>query len=139
MVFLDVVYNHFGPEGNYLGRYAPQFFCKANTPWGNAIDYENPQVRRFAVENALYWLRDFRFDGLRLDAVHAITEPGRSILLKELSGAAGRLAAETGRHIHLVLENDANQASLLDPISEPGRASIARNGTTIFIMSFMFC
>ena len=119
MVFLDVVYNHFGPEGNYLGRYAPQFFCKANTPWGNAIDYENPQVRRFAVENALYWLRDFRFDGLRLDAVHAITEPGRSILLKELSEAAGRLASETGRHIHLVLENDANQASLLDPTADP--------------------
>ena len=119
MVFLDVVYNHFGPEGNYLGRYAPQFFCKANTPWGNAIDYENPHVRRFAIENALYWLRDFRFDGLRLDAVHAITEPGWSILLNELSEATGRLASETGRHIHLVLENDANQASLLDPTADP--------------------
>jgi maltooligosyltrehalose trehalohydrolase len=119
MVFLDVVYNHFGPEGNYLGRYAPQFFCKADTPWGNAIDYENPTVRQFAVENALYWLGDFRFDGLRLDAVHAITEPGRSILLRKLSEAAGRLATETGRHIHLVLENDANQASLLNPISDP--------------------
>ena len=57
MVFLDVVYNHFGPEGNYLGRYAPQFFCKADTPWGNAIDYENPHVRRFAVENALLLAR----------------------------------------------------------------------------------
>jgi malto-oligosyltrehalose trehalohydrolase len=121
VVFLDVVYNHFGPEGNYLGRYAPQFFCKADTPWGNAIDYENPQVRRFAIGNALYWLQDFRFDGLRLDAVHAITEPGRSILLKELSEAAGRLASESGRHIHLVLENDANQASLLDPITNPAQ------------------
>ena len=119
MVFLDVVYNHFGPDGNYLGRYAPQFFAPAHTPWGNAIDFEVPEVRRFAVENALYWLRDFRFDGLRLDAVHAIVEPGRSLLLRELSEAVGRLAAETGRHIHLVLENVANQASLLDPLTDP--------------------
>jgi malto-oligosyltrehalose trehalohydrolase len=78
-------------------------------------------VRRFAVENALYWLDDFRFDGLRLDAVHAITEPGRTKLLHELSEAAGALAAATGRHIHLVLENDANQASLLDPAADPPR------------------
>ena len=69
MVFLDVVYNHFGPEGNYLGRYAPGFFTDAQTPWGSAIDYRVPQVRAFAIENALYWLRDYRFDGLRLDAV----------------------------------------------------------------------
>jgi malto-oligosyltrehalose trehalohydrolase len=121
MVFLDVVYNHFGPEGNYLGRTAPSFFSSAQTPWGNAIDYTRPEVRRFAVENAVYWLSDFRFDGLRLDAVHAIVEPGRSLLLRELSEAAGRLAAATGRHIHLVLENDANQASLLDPLTDPPR------------------
>jgi malto-oligosyltrehalose trehalohydrolase len=121
LVFLDVVYNHFGPEGNYLGRYAPQFFSKAHTPWGNAIAYERPEVRRFAVENAVHWLRDYRFDGLRLDAVHAIAEPARSNLLHELSGAAGALAAKTGRHIHLVLENDANQVSLLDPLADPPR------------------
>jgi maltooligosyltrehalose trehalohydrolase len=121
MVFLDVVYNHFGPEGNYLSRYAPQFFSPADTPWGNAIDYEKPEVRRFAVENALYWLSDFRFDGLRLDAVHAIAEPGRSLLLKELSESSGRLASETGRHIHLVLENDANEAKLLNPATNPPR------------------
>jgi maltooligosyltrehalose trehalohydrolase len=121
MVFLDVVYNHFGPEGNYLGRYAPPFFCKADTPWGNAIDYEVAEVRRFAVENAMHWLDRFRFDGLRLDAVHAIAEPGRTMLLTELSEAAGRLASETGRHIHLVLENDANQSSLLDPVTDPPR------------------
>ena len=119
MVFLDVVYNHFGPEGNYLSRYAPQFFTEADTPWGSAIDYENPVVRRFAVENALYWLDEFRFDGLRLDAVHAIIEPGRGILLRELSEAVGALAAQSGRHVHLVLENDANQAELLDPASDP--------------------
>jgi malto-oligosyltrehalose trehalohydrolase len=121
MVFLDVVYNHFGPEGNYLSRYAPQFFTPAQTPWGNAIDYERPEVRRFAVENALYWLSDFRFDGLRLDAVHAIAEPGRTTLLREMSEAVGTLAAQTARHIHLVLENDANQANLLDPVADPPR------------------
>jgi malto-oligosyltrehalose trehalohydrolase len=119
MVFLDVVYNHFGPEGNYLGRIAPQVFTPANTPWGSAIDYERPEVRRFAVENALYWLGEFRFDGLRLDAVHAISEPGRTPLLKDISEAAGALAARTGRHIHLVLENDDNQAALLDPAADP--------------------
>ncbi len=119
MVFLDVVYNHFGPDGNYLGRYAPQFFAKGDTPWGNAIDYLVPEVRRFAVENALTWLSDFRFDGLRLDAVHAITEPGRTALLREMGEAVGTLAAQTARHIHLVLENDANQTSLLDPTTDP--------------------
>jgi malto-oligosyltrehalose trehalohydrolase len=119
MVFLDVVYNHFGPDGNYLGTYAPQFFSDAHTPWGHAINYENPWVRRFAVENALYWLREYRFDGLRLDAVHAIAEPGRTCVLRELSEDAGRLASATGRHIHLVLENDANQAALLDPVADP--------------------
>jgi maltooligosyltrehalose trehalohydrolase len=121
MVFLDVVYNHFGPEGNYLGRYAPAFFTDAQTPWGSAIDYRAPQVRAFAIENALYWLDEYRFDGLRLDAVHAITEAGEIPMLHDLSLAAGQLAAQTGRHIHLVLENDDNRVSLLDPTPEPPR------------------
>src|SRR5437763_910656 len=76
IVLLDVVYNHFGPEGNYLPRYAPQLFAPANTPWGSAIDYRVMQVRSFAIDNALHWLSHYRFDGLRLDAVHAITQPG---------------------------------------------------------------
>src|SRR5713101_7258724 len=121
MVFLDVVYNHFGPEGNYLGRYAPQFFTEAHTPWGSAIDYRVPQVRAFAIENALYWLRDYRFDGLRLDAVNSIVEPGGLSLLSDLSVAVGELAAETRRHIHLVLENDDNSASALDAGQDPPR------------------
>jgi malto-oligosyltrehalose trehalohydrolase len=119
MVFLDVVYNHFGPEGNYLGRYAPAFFTQAHTPWGNAIDYRVPQVRAFAIENALHWLRHYRFDGLRLDAVHAIVEPGEPSILTAISRAVGELAAETGRLIHLVLENDDNVAQLLDPPADP--------------------
>src|SRR5205814_2646286 len=87
MVLLDVVYNHFGPEGNYLGRYAPQFFADAQTPWGSAIDYRMPQVRAFAIENALYWLHEYRFDGLRLDAVNNIVEAGEIPILHDLSVA----------------------------------------------------
>ena len=121
MVFLDVVYNHFGPEGNYLGRYAPGFFTEAQTPWGSAIDYRVPQVRAFAIENALYWLREYRFDGLRLDAVHTIVELGEISMLHDLSIAVGNLAAETRRHIHLVLENDDNRASVLDAEQDPPR------------------
>ena len=121
MVFLDVVYNHFGPEGNYLGRYAPDFFTDAQTPWGSAIDYRVREVRSFAIENALYWLREYRFDGLRLDAVHTIREPGEISMLRDLSAAVGKLAAETGRYSHLVLENDDNAASLLDAEQNPPR------------------
>ncbi len=119
MVFLDVVYNHFGPDGNYLGMYAPTFFSDDQTPWGVAINYMLPEVRAYAVENAVAWLRDYRFDGLRLDAVHAIASHGEIPMLHELSHAVGKLAADTGRLIHLVLENDDNQASLLDPTQEP--------------------
>jgi len=119
MVFLDVVYNHFGPEGNFLGHYAPAFFSPASTPWGNAIDYRIPQARRFVIDNALSWLGNYRFDGLRLDAVHAIVEAGDPPLLTELSREVGRFAAETSRTIHLMLENDDNRASLLDPRTDP--------------------
>jgi malto-oligosyltrehalose trehalohydrolase len=119
MVFLDVVYNHFGPEGNYLGRIAPAFFSDAHTPWGGAIDYRQQMVRAYAIENALHWLRHYRFDGLRLDAVHAIVTPGEPDILRELSEAAGAFARESGRHIHLVLENDDNRAELLAPNEDP--------------------
>jgi malto-oligosyltrehalose trehalohydrolase len=116
MVFLDVVYNHFGPEGNYLERYASPFFTRRHaTPWGAAIDFEGPRsgpVREFFVENALYWLGEFRFDGLRLDAVHAIHDASRPDVLEELACAArARFGGE--RHVHLVLENDANEARRL--------------------------
>ena len=69
-VVLDVVYNHLGPEGNYLGEFAPYFTNKHNTPWGDALDFSLPQVRRYFVENAAYWVREYHMDGLRLDAVH---------------------------------------------------------------------
>jgi malto-oligosyltrehalose trehalohydrolase len=104
-IFLDVVYNHFGPDGNYLGKYAADMFREdIHTPWGAAIDFRRSEVRQFFTENALYWLMEYRFDGLRLDAVHAICEPG---WLDEMA-AQVRASVEPGRHVHLVLENERN-------------------------------
>lgn len=112
-MWLDVVYNHFGPEGNYLHLYAPQFFNKdVNTPWGAGIDFTRPQVRRFFVENALYWIEEYGFDGLRLDAVHAIHDPSEVHILSELAETVRRRVGP-GRHVHLVLENDGNEAAFL--------------------------
>jgi malto-oligosyltrehalose trehalohydrolase len=110
MIFLDVVYNHFGPDGNYLAAYAPGFFrSDIATPWGAAIDFRRPEVRRFFTENALYWLMEYRFDGLRFDAVHAISEAD---WLDEMA-AAVRATVEPDRHVHLVLEHDGNAAEHL--------------------------
>jgi maltooligosyltrehalose trehalohydrolase len=107
MIFLDVVYNHFGPDGNYLSRYAPQFFHEdRHTPWGPAIDFRRPEVRHFFTDNVLYWLMEYRFDGLRFDAVHAIADQD---WVDEMARAV-RSTIEPGRHVHLVLEhhNDAS-------------------------------
>jgi len=113
MVFLDVVYNHFGPSGNYLNAYAKSFFRPdIHTPWGNAIDFRRPQVRRFYVENALYWLNDFRFDGLRFDAVSKIDDP---TFFLEMA-AEIKTSAAPSRYVHLVLENENNDAHLLSAI-----------------------
>src|SRR5262249_34307849 len=110
VMFLDVVYNHFGPDGNYLAAYAPQFFRNdISTPWGPAIDFRQPEVRRFFIENALYWLMEFRFDGLRFDAVHAISEPD---WLDEMA-AQVRATVERGRHARLGLAHAGNAASPL--------------------------
>src|SRR5262249_10405837 len=110
-----------GPEGNYLGRYAPEFFTASHTRWGAAIDYRVPQGRAFAIENALHWLARYRFDGLRLDAVHAIVQPGEPPLLEDLSRAVGELAAATGRCVRLVVENAPNRASPPAPLADPPR------------------
>ena len=110
MVFLDVVYNHFGPDGNYLPRYAEAFFRQdQETPWGPAIDFRQPMVRRFFIENALMWLAEYRFDGLRLDAVHAISE--RDFLIELAETLHSHIDPQ--RHVHLVLENEHNDAGLL--------------------------
>jgi maltooligosyltrehalose trehalohydrolase len=111
MIFLDVVYNHFGPEGNWLPTYASAFFdAGEQTPWGAAIDFRNPAVRRFFTENALYWLHEFRFDGLRFDAVHAILDQS---WLTEMAVEVGA-SLPPGRHVHLMLENEANTPGLLE-------------------------
>ena len=110
MIFLDVVYNHFGPDGNYLSLYAPQFFREDHqTPWGPAIDFREPNVRAFFTHNVLYWLMEYRFDGLRFDAVHAIEQQD---WVDEMA-ATVRASIEPGRHVHLVLEHH-NDASHLE-------------------------
>lgn len=117
MVFLDVVYNHFGPEGNYLNRYAPQFFSERHhTPWGPAINFDGPDsqtVRDYFIHNALYWLEEYRMDGLRFDAVHAICDDSQPDFLTELAETV-RQTIGPQRHIHLVLENDDNAAHYLN-------------------------
>ena len=112
MVFLDVVYNHFGPDGNYLHAYAREFFTEdMHTPWGAAIDFRRDEVSQFFIENALYWLEEYRFDGLRFDAVHAIHDAWRQQFLSTLAARVRETVRD--RHVHLVLENDANEAHWL--------------------------
>lgn len=117
MVFLDVVYNHFGPSGNYLHSYAQPFFTERHmTPWGAGINFDgrqSPSVRSFFLDNALYWLNEFRFDGLRFDAVHAILDDSQPHFLHELAQTI-RAAMPPGRHVHLILENEHNAADLLE-------------------------
>ena len=114
MVFLDVVYNHFGPDGNYLYCYAKSNFFehKHSTPWGDAINFENRYVRDFYIQNVLYWLEEYRFDGLRFDAVHAIKDNSPVNILEEIADAVKSRIKD--RHVHLVLENDDNIAKPLE-------------------------
>ena len=124
MVFLDVVYNHFGPEGNYLHLYAESFFTNRHrTPWGAAIHFDGPDsraVRDFFVHNALFWLEEYHFDGLRIDAVHAIRDDSQPHILEELAEKVRETLGKE-RQIHLVLENDDNAARFLkrDPLGTP--------------------
>jgi maltooligosyltrehalose trehalohydrolase len=117
-VMLDVVYNHFGPEGNYLHLYAPEFFTdRHHTPWGAAINFDSAgsaTVRDFYIQNTLYWLEEYRFDGLRFDAVHAILDDSKTNILTEIARAA-HSGPGRERPIFLVLENGANQARFLGP------------------------
>jgi maltooligosyltrehalose trehalohydrolase len=114
-IFLDVVYNHFGPEGNYLSAIAPDFFTdRHRTPWGAAIDFSGPNrapIREFFINNAIYWLEEFQFDGLRFDAVHAIFDDSEPDIINEMAQVIRRHISD--REIHLVLENDRNQAHYL--------------------------
>jgi len=125
-VLLDVVYNHFGPDGNYLHAYAPGFFSPTHdSPWGRAINFDqvgSATVREFFIHNALYWVEEFRLDGLRLDAVHAIVDDGQPHILEDISQAVRGFARSQDRHVHLVLENERNQSEwLAPPPAPPGR------------------
>ena len=131
MVLLDVVYNHFGPDGNDLGGYAEAFFSASHqTPWGPALNFDGPgsgPVRAFFLHNALYWLEEFHLDGLRLDAVHAIRDDSRPHFLEELAVAV-REGPGREREIHLVLENDRNEAGRLGrSAGDPGRCTAQWN------------
>ena len=110
-VILDVVYNHMGPAGNYLARFGPYFTDRHATPWGQAINFDGPDsipVRRFFCDNALMWLRDYHFDALRIDAVHAIVDTSAVHFLEQLAAEVTDLATLSGRHLALIAESDLN-------------------------------
>ena len=122
-VFLDVVYNHLGPEGNYLADFGPYFTDRYQTPWGRAINFDGPDsdpVRAYFLQNALQWLEEYRFDGLRLDAIHAIVDTGARPFLQELAEEVGALEARLGRRLHLVAESDRNDPRFVRPRDQGG-------------------
>ena len=122
-VVLDAVYNHLGPEGNYLGELGPYFTARYKTPWGLALNFDGPEsdaVRRYFVENALYWIADFHVDGLRLDAVHAIADNSERPFLQELGEEVKALAARLGREVHVFPESDLNTLFFLRPPEHGG-------------------
>lgn len=117
-IILDVVYNHLGPEGNYLGRYAPYFTDRYKTPWGEAINLDGPysdEVRRFFIDNALYWIDEYHIDSLRLDAVHGIFDFSARHFLEELCEAVQMHAKINGRSVAVIAESDLNDSRIINP------------------------
>jgi maltooligosyltrehalose trehalohydrolase len=117
-VILDVVYNHLGPEGNYLRDFGPYFTERYRTPWGAAINFDGPysdEVRRFFVENALYWITEFHVDALRLDALHAILDHSARTFLRDLAEAVHEAAEKLNRRVYLIAESDLNDVRLINP------------------------
>jgi maltooligosyltrehalose trehalohydrolase len=128
-VIMDVVYNHLGPAGNYLGRFGPYFTGKYSTPWGQAVNFDDAgsdESRRFFIDNALMWLRDYRIDGLRLDAVHAILDTSAVHFLEQLATEAHELSRQTGRHFDVIAESSLNDPRLVWP---PGRGGYGLEGS----------
>ncbi len=124
-VALDVVYNHLGPEGNYLSAFGPYFTGHYRTPWGDAINYDgadSDEVRRFFIENALYWMENLHIDALRLDAVHGIFDFGARHFLAELKSRVSELSSKLGRPLHLIAESDLNDSRLLHDAQHGGYA-----------------
>jgi maltooligosyltrehalose trehalohydrolase len=122
-VLLDVVYNHFGPSGNYLPRFGPYLTSRYSTPWGSAVNFDgrgSDEVRRLVCDNALTWMREYHIDGLRLDAIHAIVDASPRHLLAQLSAETADLAQETGRRLVLIAEDDLNDPRIVTPIERGG-------------------
>jgi maltooligosyltrehalose trehalohydrolase len=117
-VILDVVYNHLGPEGNYLGKFGPYFTTKCRTPWGDAINFDGPysdEVRRFFIKNALYWINEFHVDALRVDAIHGIIDLSAKHFLQELVEAVHNQAELLGKTSHVIAESDLNDVRFMNP------------------------
>ena len=122
-LFLDVVYNHIGPEGAYLQEFGPYFTARYHTPWGTAVNYDDrgsDPVRAFVLDNVQMWLEDYHLDGLRLDAVHGIFDSGARHILQEIQESATLIARRRGRSIHIVAESDLNDVRLLLPTEQGG-------------------
>ena len=122
-IVLDVVYNHLGPEGNYLAEFGPYFTDRYRTPWGQAVNYDGDDsrgVRDFVLANALYWVREYHVDGLRLDAVHGIVDAGPVHILREVNNAVQRLARRLGRRVPVVAESDLNDRRVIEPARRGG-------------------
>lgn len=122
-VILDVVYNHLGPEGNYLNDFGPYFTDRYRTPWGAAINYDGPdsdEVRQYVVDNAVYWVTEYHIDGLRLDAIHGIFDFSAQHVLKDIASAVHSQAHRLGRQVNVIAESDLNDARVIDPPSVGG-------------------
>lgn len=122
-VILDVVYNHFGPEGNYMSNFGPYFTETYRTPWGSAMNFDDAQsdgVRNFFIQNALYWFREYHMDALRLDAIHAIYDLGAKHFLAELSDAVADFSHQQGRKLYLIAESDLDDVRVINPQSAGG-------------------
>lgn len=122
-VVLDVVYNHMGPEGNYFTDYGPYFTNRYQTPWGNALNFDDDgsdRVRQYFIENVLMWFRDFHIDALRIDAAHAIHDTGETHLLREIKQYVDELTQQTGRPHYLIVESDQNETQFIQPLEAKG-------------------
>ncbi|HVN30044.1 MAG TPA: alpha-amylase family glycosyl hydrolase, partial [Candidatus Binataceae bacterium] len=122
-VIMDCVYNHLGPEGNYLPDFMPCFSHRCRSPWGEALNYDGPYsygMRRYVIDNALLWLREYHIDALRLDAVHAIFDFGAKHVLAEMSERFHEEAAQLGRMAYLIVESDLDDVRVIEPLNEGG-------------------
>lgn len=122
-VILDVVYNHLGPEGNYLHAFGPYFTDRYHTPWGDAVNFDGPDsdpVRHYFISNALHWITEYRIDALRLDAINGIFDFSALHILQELTGTVHCQAGALGRHVHVIAESDLNDARIIKPVDAGG-------------------